>query len=511
MPPELFARRSPVLLIQNVVGAVLGLVGLFFITRFVGTTDWGFVSFGIGFVGILSLFGDLGYSTAHNIKLSQGKDIETCNGTFLTIKLVLGFLFIAIVIGSLFIWTHVLHKGFQSPIEFWIILSLIPYFFFSNFIGFTKTFFIANLKSTRIAIPPVVEALLRNSVFIVLGLTIRYSILSNAGYFPAVLVSSAYSVSYAIYFLTSFILGRPWKIARPTREMMKAYTALALPLALVSVVGTVNGNIDKVIIEFYWHATATGAFFSSQNIALVVSSMSASMSIFFLPMLVRVSREHQKKEHEQTIKEFERLISLFILPLVVDMAILAQYVMNIFNQAYIAYSAILAVLSVRAYFSAINTPYSSAIMSRQRTGRIALIDFLSVIGNIALIILLVPPSIFGITFFSLGPVGAAVATTIITILDTVFYRYSVSKLEKTGYNFRVMRHIIPAFIQAAFIMLAIHFIIPKDIVILAPLGIAAIVLYFLVAIAIKETSFKDLMTLIRSFSPRAIFRQFKDE
>ena len=62
----MFARRSPVLMIQNVIGAVLGLVGLFFITRFVGTTDWGFVSFGIGFVGILSLFGDLGYSTAHN-------------------------------------------------------------------------------------------------------------------------------------------------------------------------------------------------------------------------------------------------------------------------------------------------------------------------------------------------------------------------------------------------------------------------------------------------------------
>ena len=74
-------------MIQNVIGAVLGLVGLFFITRFVGTTEWGFVSFGIGFVGILSLLGDLGYSTAHNIKLSQGEDIEVCNGTFLTIKL----------------------------------------------------------------------------------------------------------------------------------------------------------------------------------------------------------------------------------------------------------------------------------------------------------------------------------------------------------------------------------------------------------------------------------------
>jgi O-antigen/teichoic acid export membrane protein len=228
-------------------------------------------------------------------------------------------------------------------------------------------------------------------------------------------------------------------------------------------------------------------------------------------MLVRVTQEHQKEEHARSIKEFERLISLFILPLVVDMAILAQYVMNIFSQAYIAYSAILAVLSIRAYFSAINSPYSSAIMSRQRTGRIAVIDFLSVLGNIALILILVPPSIFGITYFSLGAVGAAVATTTITILDMVFYRISVSKLEKTGYNFRVVRHLIPALAQAAFIMFIVHFISPKDIVVLAPLGIVAIVIYFLVAIAIRETSFSDLLFLIKSFSPKKIMNQFRNE
>ncbi len=60
-------------------------------------------------------------------------------------------------------------------------------------------------------------------------------------------------------------------------------------------------------------------------------------------------------------------------------------------------------------------------------------------------------------------------------------------------------------------MFIIHFISPKDIVILAPLGIAAIVIYFLVAIAIKETSFGDLLFLIKSFSPKKILGQFRNE
>ena len=137
----MFAQRSPIIIIQNVISAVFGYIGLFFILRYIGTADWGFVGAGIGFVGVLSLFSDLGYSTAHTIKISEGEDLGVCNGTYLAVKLVLGFLFIVLTLAFLFVWTNILHKGFQSPIEYWIIISLIPYFFFQNFLGFTNTYF----------------------------------------------------------------------------------------------------------------------------------------------------------------------------------------------------------------------------------------------------------------------------------------------------------------------------------------------------------------------------------
>ncbi len=507
----MFAQRSPIIIIQNVIGAVFGYIGLFFILRYIGTVDWGFVGAGIGFVGVLSLFSDLGYSTAHTIKISEGEDLGVCNGTFLAVKLVLGVLFVILTLAFLFVWTQVLHKGFQSPIEYWIIISLIPYFFFQNFLGFTTTYFKATMKSMRTSIPPLIEALLRNSIFIVLAFIIRFSSYSSPDYMAALYISATYSFTFTVYFIVSLYMGRPWKISRPTRSMLKTYSLLALPLVLVTSVGTINGNIDKVVIQFFWEANATSAFFSSQQISAVVSTLASSLSMFFLPLLIRRGKHGGKEEHNRSIYEFENLISLYILPFVIILIVLATYVMNIFNQTYIVYSGMLSLLSFRAYLSAINSPYVSAIASRSKTGTIAKIDTSMVLLNILLIALLVPPNIFGFSYFSLGWIGAPVAMLVATFISAVIYRVVVAKVESVKVNYSILRHIVPAGVQVLFILLIIHFVTPKDILILAPLSLFSLGIYFLVAIGMKETSFETLLEIFRNFNPKRLSSRYREE
>lgn len=507
----MFAQRSPIIIIQNVISAIFGYVGLFFILRYIGTADWGFVAFGIGFVGVLSLVSDLGYSTAHTIKISEGEDLGVCNGTYLAVKLGLGAIFIALVVGSLLFWTDVLHKGFQSPVEYWIVLALIPYFFFQNFLAFTNTYFRATLKSMRASIPPLIEAILRNSIFIFLALIIAFSGSGGTGYMPALYLSLTYSFTYTVYFFSSLALGRPWKISKPTRKMFRAYTLLALPLVLVSSVGTINGNIDKVVIQLFWHADATSAFFSSQQISAVITTMAGSLSMFFLPLLIRRGKHLGKGQHNRSIHEFENMISLYVLPLVVILVVLAPFVMNIFTQGYIIYSAMLSLLAFRAYLAAINTPYTSAITSRSKTGTIAKIDTAMVMLNIGLILLLVPPSIFGFKFFSLGWVGAPVAMVAATFVSAIIYRIVVTRLESVKYNLYLLRHAIPALVQTAVILIAMHFVTPKDILILGPLVILSLMVYFGVAILMKETSFGLLFEILKNFDPRKLNKRYREE
>lgn len=507
----MFAQRSPAVIVYNVLGAIFGYVGLFFVLRYIGTTDWGFVAFGIGFVGVISLVGDLGFSTAHTIKISEGEDVGTCNGTFLAVKLILGMIFVGLVVASLFIWTKVLHNGFESPIEYWVILSLIPYYFFQNFTGFTATYYKATLRSVRFAIPPLVEAILRNSIFVVLALVMELLPGTISTYRIALYVSGTYSVTYTVYFIVALYIGRPWKIGKPTRRMVRSYTLLALPLMVVSSVGTVSGNIDKVFLQFFWHAIPTGAFYTSQQISTVLTTMASSLFMFFIPLMVRYKNTGGKEQHNRAIYDFENMLALFLLPLVVVLVVLAPYVLNIFTGGYIIFSEMLSLLAIRAFFAALNTPYYSAIASRSRTRTIAKIDTFILLLNIILIGILVPPSIGGFTRLSLGWSGAPVAMLVSTMVGSLIYRLTVTKMEHIKYNFHPVRLILPMAAQIFMIVFVSMIIVPRDILVLAPVAVGSLGVYFAVALLIKETTFSQLKEIAKNFLPRSLFEQYKEE
>ncbi len=506
----MFAQRSPVVIIQNILSAVFGMAGMFFIIKYIGTTSWGFLAFGMGFVGIFTIIGDLGYSTAHTINITHGENIDECNGTYLSIKLVMGFVFTIIVIISLAIWTEVLHKGFQSPVEFWVIIALIPYFFFKNMTAFSSAYYVATLKSVRNSIPPLIEAIFRNSVFIVMALVIG----SNPtlyGYVDALYLALVYSVSYTLFFVVSILLGRPWKIGRPTKKMLNNYTKIALPLIFALSVGTINGNIDKVIIQFYWHATATGAFYTSQTIAALITTLSTSLSMFFMPLLIKYQKTSGKEKHNESIHEFERLISLYTLPLVVPLSLLAVDVMNIFTANYMAYNIMLSLLAWRAYFSAINSPYNSAIISRKKTKLVAGVDTMLIVFNIILMFILVPPEFLGTGRYSMGPFGAAYAMLISGIASFVIYRIIVSRMERIPLNISILKQAIPAGTQALFILFIETIAAPRDILTLGAITVVSIMIYTIVAILIKETSIGDIFRIAENFIPGNIRKRFREE
>ena len=195
----------------------------------------------------------------------------------------------------------------------------------------------------------------------------------------------------------------------------------------------------------------------------------------------------------------------------VPLSILSLYVMNIFTAGYIEFSLMLSLLSWRAYFSAINTPYSSSIVSRSKTMTIAKIDTTLVFLNIFLILILVPPKIFNVSFFSLGAYGAAYAMLVGGIISAVVYRIVVIKMEGIKANYGIFRQVLPAGVQAGFLFWIQTIIVPKDILVLIPVTLASIIIYFIVAILMKETTLDEIRRIIYNFSPFAVKKRFEEE
>jgi O-antigen/teichoic acid export membrane protein len=499
------------LVFGQVINSLFGYIGLFFIIRYVGLQEWGYLSFSMAFIGVLSIVGDLGYGTAHLRSLSSGEyDEGSCNGTFLAIRFVQTMLTIAIVLGSLFFWIYILHRGFQSNIEIYTIILLLPYFFFGRLKDVPYLYYNSKMKSARMSIPQIIEAIFRNSLFIILGIVYLLKIPGYNTVGAAIIMAIIYSVSYFIYFMSSFLLGRPWKFNRPSMYLFKKYTKIAYPLALAAIIGTVSGNIDKVLIEFYWHAVATGAFASLQRISGPITTFAGTISIFFIPLLMK-SRNSDRDKFKGDISFFERIISLFILPIVIIFIGLRIYVVNLWSSALIPYSNILIFLSIAAYLVAINTAYSSSLVVRGLTGKIGKITIVALILNIILDLLLIPQKIFGVSFLSLGVLGGAVSTFVAMVFETIAYRFVVMRAESMRPDLRIFEQLIPVAAQLIFLYTITIYIKVYSIFLFIPVAALSIIIFLAFAILTKQITLKQILVFIRALNPFSFKKTMQNE
>ncbi len=368
------------------------------------------------------------------------------------------------------------------------------------------------MQTGKMVLPQIIEAVIRNSALIFIGIMYLFKIPGYNLVSATLLFAVIYSISYALFFVSLYLLGRPWNIQKidknTFKKTFKSYTKIAYPLALVTVLGTVSGNIDKVLIQFFWAATATGAFASLQKITSPIITFSTAISALFIPLLMR---QASKDEVNHDISKYERIISLFILPFVIIFIALRVYIANFWSSYLIPYSEILIFLAMADYLIVINTPYSSGLVARGLTRNIGKITVISICINIFFDLLLIPSNIFGIRVFSLGVVGAAISTFIAFAVETALYRIDIIRTHGSSINYRIFIQIIPAAIQFIYLYGITSYIKIYDIVSFVPVAVSSVVLFFIIAILIKEITFRQLIEFIYSINPFKIREDIKNE
>ena len=99
----MLAQRFSFAVIVRLLMQALGFVSLFFVARLMGAEALGLVAFATSYIALFQNFSDLGYGTAHIKRVSEGKDLGICNGTYFTVKIILTILMCTIVVLSIVI------------------------------------------------------------------------------------------------------------------------------------------------------------------------------------------------------------------------------------------------------------------------------------------------------------------------------------------------------------------------------------------------------------------------
>ena len=212
----MISSKSSPIFFQTLISSLLGYLSLFFIIRYVGPVYWGYLSYALAFGGLFSLITDLGFNTAYMKSISGEGDKADDMGTYLFIKIILNIVYVAVILISLWVWIDVFKRGFQNPIEFWTIITIIPYFVIANFIPLFNNYYRSEMQSYKISMSRLIEAVLRNSILIVIGILYYLHMEGNIGSDVVVIFSLLYTISYGIYITILWHYGRPWYMRKPT-------------------------------------------------------------------------------------------------------------------------------------------------------------------------------------------------------------------------------------------------------------------------------------------------------
>jgi O-antigen/teichoic acid export membrane protein len=499
----MIARKSTLIIVTNIMNGILGYVALFFITRFMDPEAYGIMAFAYSFVALFTIFGNLGFNAAHVKRVSEGKDLGTCIGTFLATKVGLTGLMTSVVIGAVFFWKIVMGRGFESPTHEIALYIMLGYWILHMLaLSFTSTFQ-ARKEIAKAQLPLFFETLVRVAVTIYIAL---------AG-FGAIALVFTYIVGDIILFFSSMYFFRGYPVKKPSRNYFKDYSKFAFPLIIVVACSVIMTNIDKVLIQLFWSATDVGYYFAAFRISGFIGMFTMAIGMLLFPTYSALHANKDIKGIRNLTFQSERYLSMIVFPMVFGMIILAEPAVFILLSGWMPAVPILRILPFFVLFAALEQPYQSQFLGMNRPklarNRVLIMVFLNVVLNL----ILIPRDIriLGLDLAGMGAMGAAIATVVSYGAGLAYSRIVAWRLTGIKGNPRIVLHLLAASVMASVLYrLNTMFFIARWYHLLGfaflGLGIYLGVLYLL-----KEFTKEDFDLFMDTLNIKKMFRYIKEE
>jgi O-antigen/teichoic acid export membrane protein len=506
-------------LINTVVGAVLGFVSLYFIAHYMGETVLGIIGFSLSFIGLFSFITNLGYDSAHVKRVSEGKELGTCLGTYISVKLIL----IAVMSGTAFIGI-LLWRGFSNggndPEKELVLFLILVYYIILTLVQMMGHTFIARREIAKSQITNITEHVTKAPLVVAIAVTLPLGVSWLAG---------AYIFGVFASFFVALLLIWGYPINRPNREMFRSYTKFALPIFLVSMTAIISLNIDKVMLEHFWGTEYVGYYYGSQRIIDIVRNFSVALGIVLFPTISYYASKNRRREIGKVVGMAERYLSMMIFPITMFIIILRNEIVElILGTSFIEVGApVLAALAVFILLVTLAKPYNVLIAGIDRPFILARIGVAVATTNILLNLLLIPDQLFGSKMPGLGAFGAALATIFSHLLLLVLYYNASRKLTGIRPNSRILLHFFAALITGIVLFSIAYLLSAGDIWsgirssgdlqflyhlgLLIILGIATFIIYLGLLAGMKEFRRKDVHFFFDLLHPGKMGEYIKKE
>ncbi len=492
----MLGRRSFLLFLSRMLSAALAYVGLYFITRYLDNDVYGTVTAAMALVATFNAVSDLGFSSAHVKRMSEGCDPNDCISTFAFIKIVLTALMVVLTLSSVFVWTSVLGNTLADTSTD-IILLFVLYQVLYDLSSIATTTFQARMEMAKMPLVTLIDPFVRVPLIIFVSLN-RMGVLelSITYIFGAV----------AVVLTAAYLISREnirWR--RPT--LLRSYYTFALPLILITVVSAVSGSADKLLITAFWNTSDVSLYAAPAVFLGVFATISTAVSTLTFPSFSKLHKEGHMEEIRALSKQAERYIAMIGLPITILIMMFPYEVCEVLlGPKYVDSGRAISIMAATTFLTMINAVHGSQIIAVGRPDISARITVFTVFLNISLMLVFIPEFGLGLSF-----VGAAMALLIGNIVGLVIVRYVVYRLTGTSTNPRLALQLLAGGASVVAMYVLDMFITIDRFYTLIVFGLVSFAAFLAVLAAIREFTRRDLDFFLELLNVRKMAIYIRDE
>ncbi|RLF42198.1 MAG: hypothetical protein DRN12_00980 [Thermoplasmata archaeon] len=500
----MIARKSALIIFTQLLNGLLGYVALKYIAIYMDPWEYGVIGFAYGFIALFSVFGKLGFNAAHVKRVSEGRDIAKCIGTYAAIKIFLAGFMVSIVFLSILFWKYIIGRGFESSLHEQAVYIMLAYFFLFILSHIFISTFNARRETAKAQIPLFVYTLVRSlaTIFVAIhGLGV-------------LALAYTYVIGEVFHLTLAAFLFRGYPVDKPSMEYLKIYIKFAIPMSIATVSSLIMTNIDKVFIQLFWSATQVGEYFAIYNLSRFIILFSSAVGRLLLPTVSQYHSNNDFKEIKSLTLKAERYLSMITFPIIILLIVLSYPVVHILlSDKYLPAIPILQVLPLFVLLEVLSGPYTQQLsgmdMPKFTRNRI----FIMMFTNVFLNIILIPQDIksIGLKLAGLGAEGAAIATVVYYFVELIYIRIVSWRVSGVKGSLSVVIHGVSAILTAFIIYyINIYFSISRWYHLLGVI-LLGLAIYFAILYLLKEFKKEDFNLFVDTLNIKKMLRYISEE
>ncbi|MGQ0535907.1 MAG: oligosaccharide flippase family protein [Methanobacteriota archaeon] len=522
----MIARKSFLILVGGVAGALFGLVAFNFIARFLGPVPIGSYSFALAILTSISILGDLGIHQAHMKRVSEGRDLSRCVGAFVLGKIGLIVLMTSAALLAVFFWEQILGRPLVTT-NLGVIMILLAAFVVREVGQIAMISFDANRETARTQIAVLMEHFVRIPVVV----AFCYLVYAGSGAGPLVAAPATWTdwavdhqaEGIAIAHLLGMLgvvavalsLFRDYPIALPDRETLASYFRFALPYLLYTLAVVVAAQVDRLIVGYYYDQAEVGYYFSVQRITSILLLFPNAVWTLLFPTISALHAVGDRPEIRRLLETAERYSSMTVVPFVVFLvAFPSLSIAVVLSADFLPAAPALRLLGLQAFALALIFPLAALVAGLDRPALFAKLNLFGLVANVLLNLLLVPDRGVAIAGVSVhGATGAALATLVASVLQFIAYEVAARSLIGKAPGIRGLRHWIAAGASAALLYLAADLLSLELLrwYHLVAFGTVHLVFYASLLVLLRELAAEELRLLRAVAHPVELLRYVRGE